>query len=160
MRPKRPRLRKCWSTKTSGPTKPSPRSISRPIRAPNFNTANMSGASRIMVVLMIAAPALVPATTPPLLNTSWIASSIGVGLPSASISAAVMRSCAPPEKNTPVLALTLAISTGSLTAFRSSGAFNLAETGMCSASAPCLARAATIDAAVLSGSADAIAKTA
>ena len=65
MRAKRPRTSRCWSTNTSSPMKPSPGAISWPSATPCLRVASTVFGSSNMVLLMMAAPALEPAITPP-----------------------------------------------------------------------------------------------
>jgi hypothetical protein len=109
--------------------------------------------------LMMAAPALVPATTPPPSNTSRMALSISVGWP-PGCSVSTMSSCAPPEKNTARDALTCAISAGSARLAARSAPASRGATGMTSARAPRRFSAAAICAPQRAGLAAAVANTA
>ena len=72
--------------------KPRPGATSLPSTTPFFSTGiTSSGGSLNMVLLMMAAPALVPAMTPPRRYSAHSASSTAVLLPSARRSAPVMR---------------------------------------------------------------------
>ena len=107
---------------------------------------------------MMAAPAEVPATTPPRCCSSRIAASSGDSTPPGR-SVSTMRPWSPPVKNTPCAARTLSTSTGSRTASRRSTSFNSGATRRCSATAPCAASAAIVPLAAASGSPEAVART-
>ena len=99
-RPNRPRCRKCWSTSPTG-KKPSPRPmlslVSCGSAAGGWTSASTELPLVIMGSLMMAAPALLPDTSPPAAQAARIASSAGVGLPSW-ISAWTIRAWSPPVK--------------------------------------------------------------
>ena len=78
--------------------KPRPGEISWPSATPCLRVPSTVRGSSNMVLLMMAAPALEPAMTPPLRYMSHRASSTSELLPSGRRSERVMRDWSPPAK--------------------------------------------------------------